>query len=116
MTVEESQDVYNYQQSAEKRASSYDSQAFNLGGGVNWKYKIHDAMSKREGKGRYTRPLPTYVKKCMLMYYLREEKSCYHFRCLFWLMNINWENMWFGCLMGVKQAGDVVLGPVQLLT
>lgn len=33
LAVEESQDEYNYQQSAErKRASPYDSQAFNLGG------------------------------------------------------------------------------------
>lgn len=46
------------------------------------------------------------------MYYLREEKRW----CLFWWMNINWENMCYGCLMGVKLAGDVVLGPVQLLT
>lgn len=64
MTVEESQDVYNYQQSAErKRASSYDSQAFNLGGGVNWKYKINDAMSKREGKIH-----KTFTDVCKEMY------------------------------------------------
>lgn len=30
---------------------------------------------------------------------------------MFWWMNINWENTCFGCLMGVKLAGDVVLGP-----
>lgn len=55
LAAEESQDEYNYQQSAErKRASSYDSQAFNLGGRVNWKHEINEVMSKSGGKGRYT--------------------------------------------------------------
>lgn len=51
LAVEESQDEYNYQQSAErKHASSYGSQAFNLGRGLNWKHKINGAMSKTERK------------------------------------------------------------------
>lgn len=49
LAVEESQDEHNYQQSAErKHASSYGSQAFNLGGGMDWKYKINDVMGKYE--------------------------------------------------------------------
>lgn len=51
--VEESQDEFNYQQSAErKHASSYCSRAFNLGGGVDWKNKINDAMSKNFSPSR----------------------------------------------------------------
>lgn len=51
MVVEESQEEFNYQQSAErKHASSYGSQAFNLGGGVDWKNKINDVMSKFQPK------------------------------------------------------------------
>lgn len=69
LAAEESQDEYNYRQSAErKRASSYDSQAFNLGGRVNWKQEINGVMSKGGGKGRYTRPLATYLQGGMLTY------------------------------------------------
>lgn len=51
LAVGESQDEFNYQQSAErKHASSYGSQALNLGGGVDWKNKINDAMSKVQPK------------------------------------------------------------------
>lgn len=51
MAVEESRDEFNYQQSAErKHASSYGSQAFNLGGGADWKNKINDVMSKFQPK------------------------------------------------------------------
>lgn len=79
--VEESQDEFNYQQSAErKHASSYCSEAFNLGGGVDWKNKINDVMSKIsakvEGKGRCRRLLVACVKEWMLKYDLGKGKSC----------------------------------------
>lgn len=79
--MEESQDEFNYQQSAErKHASSYGSQAFNLGGGVDWKNKINDVMSKIpakvEGEGRCRRLLAVYVKEWMLKYDSGKGKSC----------------------------------------
>lgn len=51
-----------------KHASAYDSQAFSLGGLVNWKHEINEVMSKSRGTGRYMRPLATYLKGRMLTY------------------------------------------------
>lgn len=50
-----------------KHASSYGGRAFNLGGGVDWKNKINDVMSKFEakveGKEVCVRSLAAYMKE-----------------------------------------------------